>query len=222
MPLVCCVLFLTCAGVVLFQQSGQRSAEENINDADWWHSHSEAARWEAVQQAAHKGHWFHWLDVMAREHGDKEFMVFVMNTIHADTDIDSPEYGSIGRAFPYITNQNAGRSAREWLDWWKQNQHKTQEQWIQEGFAAQDLTVSVEQPESVLSVLGAEDSEIPAYIRMNAFRLLRGADFNPVEFLLSRDAKTVDSKAEEGLRRYMKLLAPSTPIPAQKVGAAPE
>src|SRR5262245_5475062 len=79
--------------------------------------------------------------------------VYVPDLIETFDQLGSvPEPGSLAgtidtvyhvwNALQAITNQDAGRSARDWRAWYDANKSKTQEQWILDGFAKQHFPVA--------------------------------------------------------------------------------
>jgi hypothetical protein len=94
-----------------------------------------------------------------------------------------------------MTNQDAGVQAEDWLAWWRSNKHKTQEEWIREGFEQSGLTLdsplTKEDIRSLLLVVGktkegaSSSLDAPNYLRYNAMRWLRDSDFDPLSFNVS-------------------------------------
>jgi hypothetical protein len=99
-----------------------------------------------------------------------------------------------------MTNQDE-RDAAAWLAWWEHNKSKSQEDWIRDGFQKHGVELQTPlTPSNMLALLkmagctdpalGDEEesqappkeSQVPHYVRYNAFRWLRDSDFDPYSF----------------------------------------
>ena len=145
--------------------------------------------------------------------GDKAWAEWIMAHVKPDTGMGCLGGGPCHSdyAMRLITNQDVGQDADAWLDWWKKNGYKSQEEWIADGFrqhgvkAATPLTA--EQSETLLSLMAHPENQkgttIPGYLQYNAFRWLRDAGFEPVAFALSN--RSVSAEVERGLLEYAKF-----------------
>ena len=142
-------------------------------------------------------------------YGDKAWAQWIMVRLR-----DNESMGCFGRfchssySMQLITNQDVGDAAAPWLDWWRKNQSKSQEEWLADGFAQHGVRVSApptaEQTEALLTILsdkeGEQGTSIPDNLKYNAFRWLRDTGFDPIEFALTR--KPVSAVIERGLMQY--------------------
>jgi hypothetical protein len=97
--------------------------------------HNSPVAWETLLKRIRRVGWSHDDCFHMAAYGDKENLREIIERLKPGEDIR----GCFGRHRDYVlssvTNQDAGNSAVDWIKWWKQNQHKSQEQWIDEGFA---------------------------------------------------------------------------------------
>jgi outer membrane protein assembly factor BamB len=102
-------------------------------------------------------------------------------------------------ALQEITNHNAGRNAEDWRPWYETNKDKTQQQWIEEGFAERGLPVSDPPDDAfVTALIRASDPQYqPGYLQTNALRMLRTV---PSDTLV-RLAKGLSTSKESADRR---------------------
>jgi outer membrane protein assembly factor BamB len=77
-------------------------------------------------------------------------------------------------ALQVITNRDAGRNAEDWRSWYEVNRAKTQEQWMLEGFAANQFPVANPTEDAFITALirASDPKYQPGYIRTNALRML--------------------------------------------------
>jgi len=116
-----------------------------------------------------------------------------------------------------ITNQDVGEDADAWVDWWRKNRSKSQEEWIADGFRQRGFDIAVPptavQTPILLAVLGNSETNkltaIPNEMKYNAFRCLRDSGFETVAFALSN--RTLSAEIGQGLLEYAKRerLSPS-------------
>jgi hypothetical protein len=213
-------LILRCVGVILvlvglcvaylwFYKLGPT---RRTLDPRWRCRHSQQELWEEVQKSIHRGVWSHDDGFAVGIYGDKSWAEWIMNHVEPGASMGclggEPQHSAT--AMRFITNQNAGEDADQWLDWWEKNKSKRQEEWIADGFAKQGVKIDVppkpEQTPDLLAVLGRSEPDeataISEPLRYNAFRCLRDIGFNPVEFALSKP--TIPSDVERGLLEYAK------------------
>jgi hypothetical protein len=181
-------------------------------DPRWVSSHSQQEYWREVQKSIHRGMWSHDDGFAVGCYGDKSWAEWIMNHVKPGTSM-----GCLGgdpchsaTAMQFITNQDVGKEADAWLDWWKKNRAKSQEEWIADGFAQRGVKIDVpptdEQVRAVLTLLGkseaSESAAIPRQVSYNAFRYLRDTGFDPVAFVLSH--RPISGAIERGLVEYGK------------------
>jgi hypothetical protein len=182
----------------------------HVCDPNWLRQHSEEAYWNEVKISISRLGWQHDEFAPAGSYGDAQFMAWMMARINPGDDISSCVAGHKDNAFREITNQDAGENAIAWLNWWKVNKSKSQVEWLRDGFAQHDITVTIppsnEDTVPLLRLLGdsSEPETVPPFVKHNAFRWLRDSDFNPVEFALSDDAGSLDDTARAGLLEYLR------------------
>jgi hypothetical protein len=181
------------------------------SDGEWVANHSQQEYWREVQKGIHRGVWLHDDGFYVGRFGDKSWAEWIMSHVKPDTRMDCFG-GHSGTAMQFITNQDVRRDAEAWLDWWKKNKSKSQEQWISDGFTTCGFAIDVPpkpgQITSLLVLLGRPDSNRTTPLltptKYNAFRCLRDSGFDPVKFALSNRAMSPD--IERGLLEYAEWL----------------
>ena len=155
--------------------------------------------------------WSHDDGFAVGSYGDKSWAEWIMAHVTPGTSMgcgDQPCHAAT--AMRDITNQDAGEDADAWLIWWKENQSKSQQEWIADGFRHRGIDVDVppkaEQTPVLLALLGSPETNelttIPKEMKYNAFRCLRDSGFEPVAFALSH--RMVSAEIERGLLEYAK------------------
>lgn len=116
-----------------------------------------------------------------------------------------PRYGALAM----ISNQYLGEDFALWQAWWKANKHKTQEDWIKEGFKSKGYTLTdpLDAPSilALLEILGKEDSS--SATEFNAFRWLRDSDFAVDAFHYDSIPKDKGNIILMGIKKYCQLAA---------------
>ncbi|TVS11085.1 MAG: hypothetical protein EA424_24285 [Planctomycetaceae bacterium] len=209
------------ASLLLFASAGmafvwyyQMGPLRRTHDPDWVRQHSAERYWHEVRKSIQRWGWMHDDFGPAGDYGDKEFLAWALARIRPGDDISSCFVGHRHSAFAMITNQNIGKEAAAWLEWWESNQAKSQEEWIQDGFAKTGIQVSLPPTEAdvipLLELLGTEtgvDSEYSfRFLKYNAFRWLRDSelDFEPLEFVFAHSADAAKPQIQAGLLEYRK------------------
>lgn len=179
-------------------------------DPQWYASHSRQEYWREVQKGIHRDMWFHDDGFTVGMYGDKSWAEWIMARVKPGTGMGCMGRGPCHSAssMRYITNQDVGEEADAWLDWWKDNKSKSQEEWMADGFRQRGFDIDVpptaEQTPALLALLGSpetdEPSDIPKEMKYNAFRCLRDSGFEPVAFVLSN--RPVSAEVERGLLEY--------------------
>jgi hypothetical protein len=114
-------------------------------------------------------------------------------------------YGAIDTRFHVldalqeITNHDAGRNAEDWRQWYQENEAKTQEQWIKEGFVDHGFPVSDPPDDAFVTALiqASNPKYQPRYLEVNALRILRTVPSDNVVRL----AKPLSVSKESAVRR---------------------
>ncbi|HBO43439.1 MAG TPA: hypothetical protein DD670_05820 [Planctomycetaceae bacterium] len=196
-----------------------------IMDPNWRAAHSEQAYWQEMRNVVNRtGVWEHDSVFPMGRYGDECWAEEAIK--HCDPDAKWVLCCSPGDSLTYMTNQEATQRANDWHEWWKQNKHKSQVEWIQDGFAQHGITATVPpSPETIEALLKLLDKpededidaseeeetgeevdevkEIPGYLRYNAYRWLRDSGFEPVRYLLSN--RDVSPEVARGLLEYAKF-----------------
>ncbi len=177
-----------------------------FHDPAWYSQHSWSACWKQSQKSIDRSGWSH--STMVGPCGDKQWAEWIMNHIARGDDISSCAGGHKDSALRRMTNQDAGDTAKEWLDWWNQNESKSQEEWIRDGFRSHGIDLQAPLTRSnvvsLLKITAYRDQEecgVPGYVQYNAFRWLRDSDFDPHTFSVD-DLQTEDgNEVLDGLIR---------------------
>ena len=217
------VLLLSGAGLLAWLWFYMLEPMRRFADLRWGSLHSELARWEKEQEhylrtgfapdrmspperLAFYGdkHWFEWL--LGRLSGKGRWYEF--------EGCEACQFSCLGG----MANHSFD-SVDEWVRWYSANSGKTQEEWIQQGFAEKGFRIGLPPSKSdavtLLGVLGTRSSdsanvdfrgdrqfEAPQFLRYNAFRWLRDMGFDPIEFLLEGNQPEIPQELVEGLRQF--------------------
>lgn len=182
-------------------------------DPAWVLSHSQQEFWQEVQKGIHRGFWTHDDGFHVGRCGDKSWAEWIMTHTEPDTDMHCfGPHSHSATAMRYLTNQDAGESAKEWLIWWDTNKDKSQIEWISDGFKEHGVTVGLqptpEQTEQLLALLSASDTDeenvVPTFVRYNAFRWLRDSGFQPAAHVVSQNGLSAQQAA--GILEYERFL----------------
>lgn len=180
------------------------------SDANWRAAHSEKEYWRETQSSIRRGIWSHDDGFTVGLYGDKSWAKWIMAHVTPGGDMGCISDGPCHSAtsMRYITNQDVGDQADAWLDWWKKNKSKSQEEWIAEGFHQLEIEVDVppspEQASILLALLDSRQTstsnELPNHVKYNAFRCLRDSGFEPVRFAISN--QEISDSLKRGLLEY--------------------
>src|SRR5208283_2207184 len=102
-----------------------------------------------------------------------------------------------------MSNQRLTNGYAAWLAWWETNKHKTQVEWIRDGFARQGIILH--QPlatNDIVVLLKLIDSTKHNYLRYNAQRWLRDSNFRPYELQLDDMPAEERNELAKGLVSY--------------------
>lgn len=194
-----------------------------FNDAKWISHHSELARWEKE-----KDHYSRTGFPPSRLsgpqglpfYGDKRSFEAVLDRLSRKSrwfELEGCECCSMSCLAPM--SNHGFESISEWVTWYSINKDKTQEEWIQQGFAEKGFRIALPPSKSdavtLLGVLVTRSSdsqdvdfrgerrfEAPQFLRYNAFRWLRDMGFDPIEFLLEGNQPEIPQELVEGLRQF--------------------
>lgn len=118
-------------------------------------------------------------------------------------------------AFPLLTNF-ALENPKDWLAWWDEHKNQSQEEWIRDGFARINVSISLPPTKDdwpkLLRILGAKSATekfrgkpLPAFaghLLYNATRWLRDSDFNPLSFAFENQQVVTEQEIRDGLLYY--------------------
>lgn len=196
-------------------------------DHDWAGQHSEQAQWEATQGRIRFLGWWHDDFGPVGSYGDKAWAEWIMERMvqEGGQGQGECEIGHKDVAMEQITNFSPHlddslprkpwkEELPQWLAWWEKNRHKTQQEWMIDGFAA--VGVNIHNPPvkedwpALLKVLGYENPKFakgkyepgrrqPGYLYQNAVRCLRDSGFNAVKFALEEE---ITPELKAGLLYY--------------------
>lgn len=191
----------------------------------WAPQFSAQGFWEAKQEALRAGLWLHDDGWIAGQFGNKEWAERIIRKISEGRPYRGCENGHQEGILEDLTNhsvqpENGKISEKEeeeaWLAWWRENSSKTQEEWIRDGFAEAGFAISLPPSKEdwplLLRVLGAcagpnprpSGRPAPLYgnLQYNAYRWLRDSGFDPMTFVLEKDAGSLDGDTRGGLKEY--------------------
>ena len=146
-------------------------------------------------------------------YGDKFWAEWIMARVKPGMNMGCMGKGPTHSAtsMRYITNQDLGDNADDWITWWRENRSKPQEEWIEDGFHKHGFVVNVppstDQIPVLLEVLGtiqtSDQYSLPREIKYNAFRCLRDIGFEPVSYAIEKQPVSGDIK--NGLIEYARM-----------------
>lgn len=187
----------------------------NLKSSGWWYKHSPARHWEEAQKHIRRSGVDHDTGIALGDWGNKPWVEWIMKRIQPGEDIGGCGYNHLGDALAQMTNQQLEFKSDVWLSWWATNQHKSQVEWIREGFARRGITL--EQPlttNNIIALLAiispvthaAAVNDAPRHtragLRYNALRWLRDAGFNPGEMDVASVPKAERDMVTRGLVKY--------------------
>ena len=153
--------------------------------------------------------------------GDKSWYLRALDQIKHRDGL-SCSGGHMDDALSGLTNHEFGNGPEmieEAEEWWEKHKDQTQEEWVREGFAVKSIHINMpplrEDWPKLLNVLGKKSSssisnrldgtlayEYDGYLRYNAYRTLRDAEFDPVNYAIEAQGRVLDSEEIEGLRQF--------------------
>jgi hypothetical protein len=206
-------LFLLVSLAIIYLWSYRLAPERRALDPNWCRLHSAEAYWAEVQKSIRRAGWpcgHGGLDIAA--YADKSVVEWLLSRLFPEANLDclGADFCHAGLVLSEITNQDHGRRGAPWLEWWKNNGSRTQEEWVSDGFTKYGVSVHLppapEDVEPLLCLLGNtstnETDRIPSFVKHNAFRWLRDSGFDPVGFAVSNPAASATIK--DGLFAYFK------------------
>ncbi|MDZ4287948.1 MAG: hypothetical protein U0984_08310 [Prosthecobacter sp.] len=193
--------------------------------------------WQAKERAMKLGVWRHDDGLVTGYFGGREWVGKIIAWLRDGMELGDCANGHPDIALAFITNHEVGGVA-EWQRWWEANQGRTQEEWIQQGFAEMGIAVALppskEDWPKLLGVLGAaagpsersyRDVErlYADHVCYNAYRWLRDSGLDPLKFAMSEEAKHLSVEQRTGLLVYREEERNLfTPPPPGRLAFAPE
>lgn len=177
----------------------------HLNSVTWQLDHSPRRQWDEMQKQIRRTGLDHDNSIGVGSWGGKEWMEWVIVKIKAGEDI----YGGGGCGGPYghladapaqITNHRFANHA-DWISWWSTNQHRSQLEWIREGFGVYGIDLQESLTTNNIVALLKAISSGPYYIKYNSLRWLRDSGIRPQNIDLGSLPKE-DGSALRGLITY--------------------
>jgi hypothetical protein len=181
--------------------------------------------WDSKQTHLKWGRWWHEDGWVVGLFGDKAWAERLMQWMAAGKEMENCGNGHWEEALPFITNHKLAfsNSGQAWQDWWKSNKHKTQEEWIQDGFKNHGFEIGLppakEDWPHLLTLMGSSAGPEPAledgsgqpqqhtypfHARYNAYRWLRDSGFEPAFYVLSHRHE-ISGEALSGAQNYWEM-----------------
>lgn len=175
-----------------------------VNDPAWLAAHTTAAKWIEIQKQIHRTGLDHDSSIAIGRYGDKRWMEWVVKKLKPDHELADCGHGQfhLPDAPFYITNQRLPDGGN-WTTWWATNQHKSQVEWIRDGF--QQHGIELHQPltsNNVVSLLKLIATSRQGHLQHNANRWLRDSGFAPEQFYLTSVAPEHRDVVTEGLHGF--------------------
>ena len=176
--------------------------------------YSRNAYWIYFQNHINRFGWSHEDGHTVGLFGDKKWVERIIGGIKDNQSDLSCSAGHKDAALELITGQRPHSigeipSAEDWLLWWQKNKDKTQVQWIQEGLSQFGVSIHIPpspgEQEQLLRILvtgNDPESDPPWHVRYNAFRVLRGCEFDAIDFALTNATVGISEELKNGLRKY--------------------
>lgn len=225
-PKLCIVLGSLLAVLCLILTAGwfyYLAPMRHLVSPEWMAAHSEQDRW-------HEEELLYWRtnkspDLMFRPdkilfYGDKEWFKWLLDRVNGG----KPSFRVCGCTFSCLAtiSNHYFDSVEGWNQWYAANKDKTQEEWLQDGFAQQGVKIALppspSDTDALLALLGKRSDDpkktnfrlerayaAPSNIRYNAYRWLRDMGFDPVSHLIARHDTKLVPEIFEGIREYRKL-----------------
>jgi hypothetical protein len=168
--------------------------------------------WWEVHHSASKRMWHHDDFENVGHYASKEDVLWIIESGDPGDAFNDCGNGHRSMALRYITNQAPGDAREAWQQWWKDNQDKTQNRWIMDGFAQHGITVTFPVPRTkkleLLRTIGRikaehrertekDEAELP--LRHNALRLLRDDEFDPASITVQELTDDTSGHLMKGL-----------------------
>ncbi len=173
------VLLIGSAGGAFFWHYWLGPWRNTVNER-WLRRHSAEAIWEETQEKILRLGWGHDDGQVVGLYGGREWVAWLIEGMRPGESISDCRHGHKDESLRCMTNQYPGPSAEAWIDWWQANRHKTQTEWIRDGFAQGGLVLhsplTRADVRKLLAAMGTKD-KVPRGWRWNAFRLLREGGF---------------------------------------------
>jgi hypothetical protein len=175
-------------------------------DPQWHRRHSQRAYWDEMQKLRHRPG-FPTLAVTGDgPFGGKEWLEWRVEHAPREGELFC---GCATAGMAMMANQEPDG---DWRQWWAENGNKSQEQWLQDGFAVHGCQVQLPPSSNdwpgLLQLLGNtstnEADRIPGYVKFNAFRWLRDSGFEPVSYALSGVTDSTSDEIRRGLEDYVR------------------
>ena len=199
-----------------------------------WPQYSATGAWEFKEKALKMGRWTHDDGEWVGRWGDRDWMERLVREMEGGGKMEGCFNFHKESALALMTNQSPPETLgpgltfeQWWLDWWRDNQHLRQEEWIRDGFAQQGIVVSfpasADDWPKLLKAMGAiagpeEHGRPPelysSTLRYNAFRWLRDSGFDPVAFALDSPSASESGEVRDGLRKYQEMIKLWVDLPA--------
>ncbi len=237
------VLLLSGAGVLAWFWFYTLAPMRRVLDLDWRAMHSKEAQWAEEQKSYRRftrspDLWYGADDIY--RFGDETWFKWLLDRVLSG-DSSFRVCGCTMECLAVMSNHDFDADA-DWANWYEANKEKTQEEWIQDGFATQGMTISLppsdDETESLLMILGKRSKDpknvnsageprldAPGFMRYNAYRWLRDMGFDPVAYLLKSDVASLPKELKEGVtqyREYEKGDVPNSGLGRLSFAPAPE
>lgn len=192
-------------------------------DRQWMAEHSALGRWNEEQRMYQRTGTSP--DLMFRPdkipfYGNKASFEWLLKRVNSGAS-DFRVCGCTFSCLSYMANHDFD-SENGWNQWYAASKDKTQEEWLQAGFAVSNVKVTLPpspaDTEALLSLLGRlfvgpprpghrlrNDYVAPSYVRYNAFRWLRDMGFSPVAYLIDHGTAKLQPEIVTGVREYEAL-----------------
>lgn len=189
----------------------------HIVDPNWQRTHSASAIWAEEQEnyrRTNESPDTFFQGNMIGYYGDKAWALWLVENLKNDKDFRF--CGCTESVLSRMTNQCIIGDRDAWIEWFREHEGESQEQWIQQGFAKYGVTVHLppteEDREVLLTLLANNDkdadgvSKIPAELRYNAFRWLRDSGFSWRDYLDAHPDWRISERLVAGTFRYVTCL----------------
>lgn len=193
-------------------------------DPEWSTRFSRRHYWTRTEHYIRRYRWMHGDAEDVGKYGDRGWAEWILSKAAQGVEIADCSGGCAHgtSALEYMTGQDPthqkengqerGMAGKAWLDWWKDNRDKTQEQWIRDGLARHGVVVHLPPTPAdqlpLLTLLGSTSTNrlerVPRYVTYNAFRWLRDSGFDPLAFALTNVNSDTPETVKQGLFAYAK------------------